>query len=82
MIIECDDYDISQFPKKSKEFYINNSKNKVLPKAASMKSFKSNNSNYVEKYMEQKEKSTYVPVIQYIQKSYSLFSFLETPFGV
>ena len=57
MIIECDDYEISQFSKKNKDNNVNNNKSKALSKASSMKSFNFHNSNYIEKYLEQKEKS-------------------------
>ena len=57
MIIECNDYDVSQFSKKNRESNINNNKNKILSKASSMKSFNYNNSNYIEKYLEQREKN-------------------------
>ena len=57
MIIECEDYEVSQFPKKNKDNNINNNKNKVISKSSSMKSFNFHNSNYIEKYLEQKEKN-------------------------
>ena len=57
MIIECDDYDISQFSKKNRENNITNNKKNTLSKASSMKSFNFNNTNYIEKYLDQKEKT-------------------------
>ena len=57
MIIECDDYDAIKLSKKYRENNINNNKNKTLSKASSMKSFNINGNNYIEKYLEQKEKN-------------------------
>ena len=58
VIIECDDYEESQFSKKNGENSLNSNKNKILSKASSMKSFNFSNSNYIEKYLEQKEKNS------------------------
>ena len=57
MIIECNDYDSAKFSKKGKENNnINNNKN--LSKASSMKSFNFSNNNYIDKFFEQKDKSS------------------------
>ena len=50
-----EDYNISQLSKKYKEIKVNNNKNKSISKASSMKYI--NNINYIEKYVDQKEKN-------------------------
>ena len=55
MIIECDDYESSKFPKNNN--ISSGKKNKLLPKTSSMKSFNFNSHNYIEKYLEQKERN-------------------------
>ena len=52
IVIECDDYDAPKYSNNKREYNI---KNKTLSKASSMKSFNFSSTNYIEKYLDQKE---------------------------